>query len=162
MTESLGATRALSHTLVLILLDLSFVFDPVKHQILLSTLVEHGIADSALTWFTSQLTNCTSLAIWNGSLCKPCFLETGVPQGWVLGPLLFSLYTRIRGSAITLHGCSYHLCPDNTQQFLSFPPSSNTHMTFCISECLVGISAWTAFEWIFFQRRNFFYDIIYI
>ena len=138
VTESLGATRASSHASILILLNLSSAFDPVKHQILPSTLVELGIADSALTWFTSYLTNCTSQVIWNGSLSKPCFLETGVPQGSVLGPLLFLPYTRTQSSAITSHGCSYHCYADNTQQFLFFPPSSNTRIASCISECLAS------------------------
>ena len=53
-----------------------------------------NIADSALTWFTSYLTNLTFQVTWNGSLSKPCFLETGVPQGSVSGPVLFPQYTR--------------------------------------------------------------------
>lgn len=145
MTEFLGAARASSDSSVLILLDLSFVFDSVNYQILLSTLAELGIADSALTWFTSYLTNRTFQVTWNGSLSNPCLLETGVPQSSVLGPLLFSLYTRSLGSAITSHGFSYHCYADDTQLFLSLPTSSSsTHVVTCISECLADISAWTA------------------
>ena len=50
VTESLAAAKALSHSSVLILLNLSSAFDTVNHQILLSTLAKLGIADSALTW----------------------------------------------------------------------------------------------------------------
>ena len=51
-----------------------------------------------------------------GSLSKPCPLKTGVPQGFVLGPLVFSLFTKSLGYVITSHAVS-------TQLFLSFPPS---------------------------------------
>jgi hypothetical protein len=126
VTESLRAARASSLSSVLILLDLSAAFDTVNHQILLATLAELGIAESALSWFTSYLTNRTYQVTWNGSLSKPCTLETGVPQGSVLGPLLFSLYTRSLGSVIASHGFSYHCYADDTQLFLSFPSSEKT------------------------------------
>ena len=120
-------------------------FDTVSHQILLSTLAELGIADSALRGFTSYLTNGIFQVTWKGSLSKPCFLETGVPQGSVSGLLLLSLYTRSLGFASTFHGFSYHHYADDTQLFLSSPPSFyNTYVATHISECLADIFAWTA------------------
>ena len=90
-------------------------------------LAEIGIADYALTWFTSYQTNHTFQVTWNSSLSKPCSLKTSVPQGSVLGLLLFSLYTRSLGSAITLHGF-YYCYADDTHLFLSFchPPPTPT------------------------------------
>ena len=91
-------------------------------QILLATLGELGIADSALSWFKSYLTNHTYQVTSNGSLSKPCTLDdTGVPQCSVLGPLLFSLYTRSLGSVITSQSFSYHCYADDTAVPL-FPP----------------------------------------
>ena len=78
-------------------------------------------------------------------ISKPCFLETGVPQGSVLELCMFSLYIRSLGSAITSHGFSYHCYAGGTRLFLSFPPSSsNTHIATHISECLADICTWTA------------------
>lgn len=142
VSESLRAARASSLSSVLILLDLSAAFDTVNHQILLSTLAELGIAGSALSWFTSYLTDRTYQVTWNGSLSRSCILDTGVPQGSVLGPLLFSLYTRSLGSVITSHGFSYHCYADDTQLFLSFPPS-DTDIATRISRCLADVSKWT-------------------
>ena len=71
---------------------------------------------------------------------KPCFLETGVPQGLVPAPLLFSLDARSLGSAITSHGFSYHCYADNTKLFLAVLPSSDTHVAMRILKRLADIS----------------------
>ncbi|KAK0148705.1 hypothetical protein N1851_010940 [Merluccius polli] len=139
LAVSLRDTRASSLSSVCILLDLSTAFDTVNHQILLATQAEHGIADSALSWFTSYLTNCTYQVTWNGALSEPCSLDTSVPQSSVLGPLLFSLYTRSLGSVITSHGFSYPV----TQATLSYSSLSSLIAT-RISECLADINTWTS------------------
>jgi len=123
VTESRSVARGSSLSSVLILLDLSAVFGTVKHQILLSTLAELGIAGSALSWFTSCLTDRTYQVTWNGSLSRPCNLDTGVPQSSVQGPLLFSVYTRSLGSVITSQCFSYHCYADDTQLFRFRYPS---------------------------------------
>lgn len=115
ITEALRTAKANSLSSALILLDLSAAFDTVNHQILLSTLSELGISGAAHAWIASYLTGRSYQVAWRESVSSPRALTTGVPQGSVLGPLLFSLYTKSLGSVITSHGLSYHCYADDTQ-----------------------------------------------
>ncbi len=93
VTEALRIAKADSKSSVLILLDLSAAFDNVNHQILLSTLSSLDITRIPLRWFESYLTGRSFRVAWRGEASKAHQLVTGVPQGSVLGPLLYSTYT---------------------------------------------------------------------
>ncbi len=108
VTEALRQARAGSKSSVLILLDLSAAFDTVNHQILLSTLRKMGISGSALLWFESYLSDRSFRVFWRGDVQKSQLLATGVPQGSVLGPLLFSIHMSSLGLVIQKHGFYYH------------------------------------------------------
>ena len=70
-------------------LDLKKAFDAVDHDILSSKMNLYRIQGIALDWFRSYLTNRTQRCLVNGSLSRICSLKCGVPQGTILGPLLF-------------------------------------------------------------------------
>ena len=72
-----------------VFLYLKKAFHAVDHGVLLGKLSLCGIQESAYDWFKSYLDNRTQKCVVNGSLSKVCFLGCGVPQGTILGPLLF-------------------------------------------------------------------------
>ena len=74
-------------------LDLSKAFDTIDHNILINKLYMYGIRGIALDWFKSYLTHRKHFIQYKAHCSPMNFIETGVPQGSVLGPLLFIIYT---------------------------------------------------------------------
>ncbi len=100
VVEDLRLARTASKSSLLILLDLSAAFGMVNHNILLSTLLRKGVSVTAIQWFDSYLLDRSFKVSWRGEVSKSQHLATGVPQGSVLGPLLFSVYMASLGSWI--------------------------------------------------------------
>ena len=105
---------------ILVLLDLSAAFDTVNHDLLLSRLEKRfGITDTVLNWFKSYFCSRTQFASINQSHSTKRDLLVGVPQGSVLGPLLYLLYNAPISDVIASHQLNYCIYADDTQLYLA-------------------------------------------
>ena len=131
---------------ILTLLDLSAAFDTIDHEKLLSLLeTSFGVRGTALEWIRSYLTNRKQSVQINGQSSEELNLKWGVPQGSVLGPLLFTIYTTPLARIIRKHGLSYHLYADDTQLYLAFKPKSDLSKAETIRKleaCVNDIHTW--------------------
>uniref|UniRef100_A0A8C2GGG5 Reverse transcriptase domain-containing protein n=1 Tax=Cyprinus carpio TaxID=7962 RepID=A0A8C2GGG5_CYPCA len=127
---------------LLVLLDLSAAFDTIDHTILLHRL-EHfvGINGSEFAWFKSYLYDRHQFVAVNEEVSYRSQVQYGVPQGSVIGPLLFTLYMLPLGNIIRKHGVSFHCYADDTQLYISSRPGE-TYQFENLTECIVDIKNW--------------------
>ncbi len=112
---------------LLVLLDLSAAFDTIDHNILLNRLENYvGIR----AWFKSYLSDRHQFVAVNDEVSYQSQVQYGVPQGSVLGPLLFTLYM-----------LSFHCYADDTQLYISSRPEE-TYQFAKPTECIVAIKNW--------------------
>ena len=106
---------------ILLLLDLSAAFDLVDHDELVSTLqYEIGLEDKVLKWFSSFLSNRTQYTNISGCQSERRSMKHGVPQGSVLGPVLFNIYVRNFISMLEQAGFIVHGYADDHQLIYKF------------------------------------------
>lgn len=103
-----------------LLVDMSKAFDTVNHSVLLQDLLSSGVTGTALHWFWSYLTLRFANVSTSSGESGPTFACTrGVPQGSVLGPLLFSLYLREAPGVVKRSGCNSLLYADDINIYYS-------------------------------------------
>ena len=127
----------------LVLLDLSAAFDTIDHKLLITRLSKwYGINGRALMWFSSYLLARTQSVKVLGTLSEIKTLLHGVPQGSVLGPLLFSLYTLPLSSIIELYPLQHKLYADDTQIYISFTTGDYNSSIDSLKACLNAVNDW--------------------
>jgi len=122
----------------LCLLDLTAAFDTVDHELLISRLErQFGLRGVVLEWFRSYLSGRTFHVVFSGSTSSIIYIVCSVPQGSVLGLLLFIVYTA--DLAVISHDVSLHAFADDTQLYLHCrridTASAAARLEQCITEC---------------------------
>ena len=129
---------------VIMLLDLSAAFDTVDHDLLLNILKkEIGLRGKVLDWFSSFLKG-RSQRIRLGKTTSDCItIKFGVPQGSVLGPVLFNLYLRSIYRVVQSCGFKIFGYADDHQVLKSFRPESQLRvLTHELTRCFSQIKSW--------------------
>lgn len=129
-----------NNTCVGVFLDLSKAFDTIDHKILLSKLFFYGIRGTTLNWLDSYLSNRYQYTLYKNSKSELAKIACGVPQGSILGPLLFIIYVNdivnVSDIAKTI------LFADDTNIFFDSQNLLSSHKT--VSTELTKFSSWFA------------------
>ena len=128
---------------LLCMLDMSAAFDTVDHKILIDRLDKtHGIQGSVLEWMKSYLSGRVQAVVSDNKKSSTSVVCRGVPQGSVLGPLLFLLYTVDLFKIIQSHGLSDHAYADDNQIYFHSPRDEIERNMSRLQDCISDISTW--------------------
>ena len=133
-----------SHKLSLVVsLDLSSAFDTVEHSILLDRLYKRfGIRDTALSWLTSFLSDRSFCVSINNSISPVSRAPYGVPQGSVLGPLLYSLFVTPISDVVSYYGLQHFIYADDLTIYFAFDPLNPCNYLENLQNCLDHVFDW--------------------
>ena len=95
----------------MILIDLQKAFDTIDHDVLLQKLYAVGFSKHSVNWFQSNLSNRSFLVNSGNNFSQPESVSCSVPQGSILGPLLFLIYVNDMSQAVK---CDLFLYADDT------------------------------------------------
>src|SRR6218665_2504690 len=123
LLSDLHSAMDAGHVSLLALFDISSAFDSVDHSILLQHLsTSFGLTDKPLEWLRSFLSERINCVTFGSSRSAWVHAPFGVPQGSVLGPLLYIIYTADIGALLSSHGLLHQLYADDVQAHTHCPP----------------------------------------
>lgn len=137
-TDAIKSLIDKGHWAGALFIDFTKAFDTINHNILFSKLESFGISGPALNLLRSYLTNRTQVVQIKDSLSQPTSINRGVPQGSLLGPLLFLLYINDLPDCLSYTNCI--LYADDTTLFIGDENLSN--VTERLNNDLKNISLW--------------------
>ena len=149
-----------SQSTIAVLLDLSKAFDTNDHDILLTKLYHYGIRGVALGWFRSYKNNKTQYITYKDCNSEIRDLVCGVPQGSVLGPLLFIIYANDLPNSLNNSKCTLFVDDITVYELLKSIESDmrSIYDWFCCNELSLNVSKTNSL--VFCAKRNQIYPIV--
>eukprot|EP00116_Pleurobrachia_bachei_P001073 sb/3461335/ len=140
------------NVVALICLDMSAAFDTVDHEGLLKVLQQRfGVDGVPLQWFKSYLSSRSFSVSVQDCLSETLELLCGVPQGSLLGPVLFLLYIEAMQDIVKPYGLRIKVYADDSQLYVSLVPTDPigwTRTKADIEECLAKLKKWMVEQWL--------------
>ena len=133
------------HEAVLLLLDYSAAFDTISHEILLQRLQHRfGFRETALNWLQSYITNRSQSVAIGDYVSSSLPLKQGVPQGSVMGPIVFTMYSSPLDDIIKSHGFGHAIYADDTQVYTILHKDDYLTVIPRLESCLNEIQMWSS------------------
>ena len=126
----------------------------MDHRILLSRLEQYvGISGVALSWFRSYLADCSFAYQLGEFFSTTAPLSCGVPQGSILGPVLFLLYMLPLGEILSTHNIPFHCYADDVQLYLPLKADGQVALQSLLA-CLTNIKEWMGANFLSLNERK--------
>ena len=136
-------SKTKGYSSVLVLLDLSAAFDTIDHDILIERLVNlYGLSGQALAWIRSYLENRKFTVKVNGENSELMDLLYGVPQGSLLGPILFTMYIKQLERIAIKYKLLVQIYADDTQLYVCFNSKNQQEVKQRVEDCLADVEKW--------------------